>query len=127
MSLLWSKLVISAAINPISALSDLTNGEILKSSDLTEVMHEAASEAEEVANIKGIKLQYKNAADEADEICRATKNNISSMLQDVRAGRKTEIESITGAIIKEANAMNVDVPTNEVLMKRINKLSEQAQ
>lgn len=127
LSMLWSKLIINAAINPVTALADVTNGEVLKRQDLKKLMRSAAAEGEQVANKQRIALYYKDAAAEAEKICSATALNTSSMLQDLRAGKRTEIESITGAIIKAARYAKIDVPINESLMEKMtNKLSAQA-
>jgi 2-dehydropantoate 2-reductase len=126
-AMLWSKLIVNAAINPLTASADVTNGEILKSEDLAEVMRNAAEEAESVARKRNIHLYYDSAVNEAERICRATSENISSMLQDIKAGRRTEIDAITGAIIKEAKALQIDVPTHEALYERVKKLEEQTE
>ena len=75
-------------------------------------MRMAASEAAAVARAKGIFLLYGNEVEEVEKICRATQNNFSSMLQDIRARRRTEIDSITGVIVREARAVGVEVPVN---------------
>lgn len=120
--MLWGKLIINAAINPVTAASGVPNGALLKSEKLEEVMRAAAREAQQVAQAKKIRLDYVDAPEEAANVCRATAKNISSMLQDVRNGRQTEIESITGSIISEAQKLGIDVPTNEALMDMIEKL-----
>src|SRR4030042_3649189 len=62
-SLLWGKLVINAAINPLTALLRVPNGELLARSSARELMQEAASEAALVAAAKGIKLPYDDPED----------------------------------------------------------------
>lgn len=124
-SILWSKLIVNAAINPVSAIWNVPNGALVENADIRSIMLTAASEARQVALAKNIHLEFEDAAAEVESVCRATRTNISSMLQDVRRGAETEIESITGIIVKEAHNLGVSVPTNEMLLDRIRKLRSQ--
>jgi 2-dehydropantoate 2-reductase len=56
------------------------------------------------------------------EVCRATATNISSMLQDIRAGRPTEIEAINGAVVRLAESLQLPVPVNEELLRQVRAL-----
>jgi len=50
-----------------------------------------------------------------DDVARRTCNNLSSMLQDIRKGKRTEIASINGAIVRLAQERGVEAPINETL------------
>ncbi|MBN1675994.1 MAG: 2-dehydropantoate 2-reductase [Kiritimatiellae bacterium] len=119
---LWSKLVVNAAINPVTAVAGVPNGALLEDPALRQQMHAAAAEAAGVARALGIRLLYDDEREEADAVCRRTAGNLSSMLQDVRRGTRTEIEAITGAIVREAEAAGVDVPTNRMLLERVRRM-----
>ena len=118
-SILWSKLVINAAINPLTALLDVPNGLLLKSSAAKEIMIAAANEAASIASGKGIDLYYKYPDAAVEEVASATSSNISSMLQDIRRGAPTENDYISGAIVREAKELGIPVPWNESLYKLI--------
>ena len=118
-SIVWSKLVINAAINPVTALLGVPNGHLLKSPAAKEIMKAAANEAASVASAKGIDLNYQNPSAAVEEVALATAGNISSMLQDIRRGAQTEIEYINGAIIREAKNLGIPVPWNEILYKLV--------
>ena len=60
----------------------------------------------------------------AIEVCRATTANISSMLQDVRSKKKSEIEAINGALIKKACEVNVSVPVNKELVRMVEEIEK---
>lgn len=120
-SLVWSKLIINSAINPLTAISNVRNGLLFEDPELRETMRKAASEAAAVAKAKGISLMYDNEVEEVERVCRATRHNVSSMLQDIRRGQRTEIDSITGVIVEEAHAAGIEVPTNEMLLERIKR------
>jgi len=118
-SVLWSKIVISTAINPLTAAFDVRNGLLMERDDLRRLMHAAARETAAVAAAAGIRLSYSDPIAESEHICRCTAQNVSSMLQDVRHGRRTEIEQITGAVVETARRIGVAVPTNEMLLERV--------
>jgi len=117
--LVWSKLIINAAINPLTALLGVTNGELLKSGAARKIMGIAAEEAAFVASAKGIKTSFKNPALAAEEVAAATSGNISSMLQDIRRNSPTEIDAICGEIVREGKRLNVPTPVNNLLFQLV--------
>jgi len=121
-SLLWGKLVINAAINPLTALLRVPNGELLARPSARELMQEAASEAALVAAAKGIKLPYDDPEDAVEAVAKNTASNISSMLQDVLRGTPTEIDAINGAIIRESEKVGLLAPVNRILWRLVRGL-----
>jgi len=118
-SLVWSKLIINAAINPLTALLGVRNGELLESSAAKKVMGIAAKEAASVASAKGIKLIFKDPARAAEDVAAATSGNISSMLQDIRRNSPTEIDAICGEIVREGKRLKVSTPVNNLLFQLV--------
>jgi 2-dehydropantoate 2-reductase len=123
LTLLWGKLVINAAINPISALLRMTNGELLDRSTTRQLLAETAQEAAIIANHQGINLPYPDPIAAVEEVARITANNYSSMLQDLMAGRNTEIEAINGAIVRVGEQFGVPTPINRTLWQLVKSLS----
>jgi 2-dehydropantoate 2-reductase len=121
-SLLWGKLVINAAINPLTALLRVTNGELLRRPAARELLAQAAQEAASVARIQGINLPYPDPILAVEEVARNTSSNYSSMLQDVMRGAVTEIEAINGAIVRVGEQLGVPTPVNRMLWKLVNSL-----
>lgn len=115
-AVLWSKLLINVGINPLTALTGLSNGELLTHPELRTLMHRAVKEAHEVVLQKGIRLLYEDPVQKVDSVCGATANNISSMLQDLRHGKKTEIDFINGAVVREGTLLGMDLPVNRALV-----------
>lgn len=124
-SLLWGKLVINAAINPLTALLRVPNGELLARPSARELMQEAASEAALVAAAKGIRLPYDDPEDAVEAVAENTASNISSMLQDVLRGTPTEIDAINGAIIRESEKIGLLAPVNRILWRLVMGLDRQ--
>jgi 2-dehydropantoate 2-reductase len=117
--LLWSKLVINAGINPLSALLGVKNGELLESKAARRIMSYAAEETAAVALEKDIQLVYENPVLAVEKVAAATAGNTSSMLQDLKRGAPTEIDSICGAIVREGKKVNIPTPVNKFLLNLI--------
>ena len=114
LGLIWKKLVVNVAINAITALARIKNGQILDFPETEEISRLAVLEAVEVARRKGVAFP-EDPVELTRQVARETGANRSSMLRDVIRGRRTEIEVINGAIVREAEALGVPVPVNLVL------------
>jgi 2-dehydropantoate 2-reductase len=79
-------------------------------------------EAAATAQAAGIRLPYADAPAELEAVLRRTAANRASMLQDIEAGRPTEVEAINGAVVREAEGRGVPVPVNRVLLGLIRSL-----
>ena len=112
---IWGKLIINAAINPLTAITKLRNGALLEYNEVRKLLGMTAEEAARVAVARKISLPYDNAVSAVEAVCRATSANISSMLQDVLRHKRTEIDAINGAIVNEARKAGIEVPINETL------------
>lgn len=113
-ALVWGKLVINAAINPLTALLRVPNGELLQRPAAHKMMSVLAREAAAVAAAQGIHLPFKDAVRAAEDVARKTASNHSSMFQDIRRGAPTEIDAICGAITKTGEKLGVSTPVNRV-------------
>ena len=113
--LVWGKLVINAAINPITALLGIPNGEILERPTARALLAALAREAAAVAVAQGVRLPYPDPVQTVETIARRTAVNRSSMLQDVTRGAPTEIDAICGAIVAAGERTGVPTPVNRTL------------
>jgi 2-dehydropantoate 2-reductase len=113
--LLWGKLVINAAINPLTALLRVPNGELLEIPSARALLAAVAREAAAVAVAKGVRLPYPDPVVATETISRRTASNLSSMLQDVLRGARTEIDAICGAIVEMGEQVGVPTPINRTL------------
>ena len=123
-SLQWGKLVINAAINPLTALLRVANGELLSRAGARELMKEAALEAASVAASLGIGLPYSDPVRAVEEVARNTASNISSMLQDVLRGTPTEIDAINGAVARAGATTGMPTPLNNLLWRLVKVLDQ---
>lgn len=115
-SMLWGKLAINAAINPVTAILGIPNGRLLELPEARVQAFAAAKEAEAVAGALGIPLPYPDVVAAVTDVCHQTAANHSSMLRDVERGRRTEIESITGAVVAAAQHHGIPTPVNAQLL-----------
>jgi len=120
--LIWSKVIINIGINALTALTRLQNGKLLDYPGTREVMAAAVKEAAAVAQAFGVKLLYPDAVERVEAVATATGKNISSMLQDVRARRRTEIGEIQGAVAAKARELGIPAPVNETLLRLVRSL-----
>jgi 2-dehydropantoate 2-reductase len=111
-SLAWGKLVINSAINPLTALLKVPNGELLERPSAREVMVELARETAGVAHAEGIALPFENPVAATEDVARRTAANQSSMLQDVLRGAPTEIDAICGAVVNYGEKHHIPTPAN---------------
>jgi 2-dehydropantoate 2-reductase len=123
-AVLWEKLVINVGINPLTALLRVPNGALLELAPAWEVAVAAAGEAQAVARAAGFPLSGDPAARLA-QVCTATAANHSSMLQDILAGKQTEIEALNAQVSARGRALGVPTPVND-LLTRLLRAAEQS-
>lgn len=117
--LLWGKLLVNVGINPLTAILRIRNGEILERPPALALMRLAVLEAYSVSLKKGVTLEFGDPVMKAEEVAKLTARNISSMHQDARAGRQTEIDAICGAVVAAGRELGVETPINELLWRII--------
>ena len=121
--LLWRKLIINIGINGLTALTGLKNGQLLKFPETIYLMEKLINEALEVASKKGIEFE-EDMVKTVKDIAELTRENRSSMGQDIDRKKRTEIDAINGAVIREAEKFGVNVDVNRTityLIKTIEK------
>lgn len=115
---LWQKLLINVGINALTVLYNCPNGHLLAIPEARARLCTLVEEGALVAHKKGLNVGADPVV-RALEVCRATASNISSMLQDIRNGRKTEIMAINGALLMEAEKLAIPAPENELLVRQV--------
>ncbi|RAH16135.1 MAG: hypothetical protein CMB56_001485 [Methanobacteriota archaeon] len=120
---LWSKLSINAAINPIAAICGVNNGALIEPY-LFECSISAMQEVLQVARAIGVDVPSNHEMiNSLTQIIKNTKENRCSMLQDIMNGRRTEIDSICGEVIKNAENLGIQTPVNYTLMSIVKGIS----
>lgn len=115
-SVLWSKLVVNAGINPLSAICRIPNGSLLKYEGIKELMRQAVVEAAKIARKNKVKLIYDDPLAKVEAVCQTTSDNLSSMLQDILNKKRTEIDFINGAVSRYAKSAGIKAPVNDMIV-----------
>jgi 2-dehydropantoate 2-reductase len=110
----WNKLFINVGLNAVAALTGLKNGQLLDYPETLRLLEALVSEAVEVAGKKGIPIEG-NPLEKVKAVVEATRENRCSMGQDFDHRRRTEIDAINGAVVKEAERLGIAVPFNQAI------------
>ncbi|AFP85419.1 2-dehydropantoate 2-reductase [secondary endosymbiont of Heteropsylla cubana] len=118
MASIWMKLAVNAVINPLTTVYSCRNGELIHYlQKIKLICYEIAL----VMTYEGHQIYDQCLLLYVKQIILRTKNNISSMLQDIQAKRKSEIDYITGYILQRACIHGLDIPENRRLFELIKK------
>jgi 2-dehydropantoate 2-reductase len=120
----WRKVVTNAAVNPLTALIRRTNAELLTDVVASRVADGIAREVARVATASGVPIGEDDAVRQWRAMAALTGANRSSMLQDVEAGRPTEIDAISGAVAHEADRHGVEAPLNRAMTVLVSSLAK---
>lgn len=112
---LWSKLVVNTSINPLAALAGVPNGRLVQDKGLAKLLEATCREAAAVAQTAGVALDADEMVRRTRLVARRTAANRPSMLQDLDRGRRTEIDAITGAVLRAAEHGSRDAPLARAL------------
>jgi len=118
----WRKALLNAAVNPVTAVHRVTNGAVLDEPLRTEAL-ELLGEALAVARAAGFGFTSEELTHDFDRVLRASADNRSSMLQDLERGRTTEIDAISGEILREAARRGLELPATRAIVARVTELS----
>lgn len=116
---IWSKLIINVGINALSAVTRLKNGRLVQLDPARMILSAAVAEAVRVAKRKRVKLIHDDMIAKTESVCEATAQNISSMLADVCHHKKTEIDFLNGAVVRQAQSLGIKTPVNAMLCQLV--------
>ena len=119
---IWAKAIVSACINPITAILRVPNGKLMESRPISRLVLEVSRECERVAMAHGIELAQTHMYPRVQAVARDTARNLSSMLQDVVRGSRTEIDQINGVFWRLSEEHGLDAPLNRTLTAMVQSL-----
>ncbi|WP_217543869.1 2-dehydropantoate 2-reductase [Vibrio metschnikovii] len=120
---LWHKLAINCAINPLTAIENCRNGQ-LADANYRPLLNQLINELVSVMRAEQVPIEPQQLTESIDRVIEATSQNYSSMQQDVAQQRPTEIDFITGYVIKKAAQHSLAVPVNQSLYQHIHSLQQ---
>ena len=115
MSHIWTKFVLNCAINALTAATGLRSGEMYRTPEVNALQDRVIDEILAVVERKGIRLAEPDIRKKIKAHCRVRYNK-PSMMQHVEQGRRTEIDALNGALVREAKALGMAVPYNEAIV-----------
>ena len=122
----WMKLIVNAAINPLTAILDVPNGHLVESSHCRNMVRVIVQECMRVARVSGVMLMMseEEMVEHVLKVAEKTGGNTSSMRSDVMRGFPTEIDSINGMIAREGEKCGVLTPVNNRLIRIIKQFQK---
>jgi 2-dehydropantoate 2-reductase len=114
--------LVNAAMNATTAVFRLTNGELVAHPAGAPLADGIAREVARVASASGVPIAEADGVAAWREIAATLGANRSSMLQDVEAGRRTEVEAINGAVARTGERVGVDAPLNSAFTVLVSAL-----
>ncbi|MEM6484411.1 MAG: 2-dehydropantoate 2-reductase [Pseudomonadota bacterium] len=115
------KFCLNCVINPITAVLGCLNGDLLKPGEGATMLKELATEVESVARVLDLWTGSESLHDAALSVCRSTAGNRSSTLQDIQAGRRTEIAYLNGELLARAGDLKLALPLCQRLVDTLDK------
>ena len=123
---LWAKMLYNCALNPLGAILDVTYGKLTENEYTIEIMNNIIDEIFEVIKASEYETLWDNSNEYKDvfysKLVPDTYNHYSSTHQDIQRKIKTEIDSLTGKVIKLGEINNVDVSTNKIIYNLIKSI-----
>lgn len=119
MGRLWCKVIVYSAINSLSSILRVKNGQLIESMESITLMKRLIDEGRMVAEAHAVDLVFPDLYELLFTACRTTSNNISSMLQDILGGQRTEIDAQCGALVSFGTRAGISVPTHQTMVELV--------
>jgi len=120
---LWAKMLYNCALNPLGAILNVPYGALAEQESARDIMRAVIEEVFDVMDATGLQTHWRKADDFIEvfygRLVPDTAGHRSSMLQDIAAGKKTEIDALNGAVIALAGEHHIRVPYNSVLYNMV--------
>lgn len=116
---IWGKVLYNGSLNALSCLLEVNYGKLLENTQSRAIMEDTIRELFKVIQKKAIVVDWNNSKEYISELFEhlipTTYDHFSSMLQDKRTGKKTEIDALNGKVVAMAEEMEIDLPVNRVI------------
>lgn len=120
---LWNKLAINCAINPLTAIENCRNGQLAEP-HYRPLLNQLINELVSVMQAEQVPVDRQQLTESIERVIEATSHNYSSMQRDIAQQRPTEIDFITGYVLRKATQHGLTVPVNQRLYHQIHSLQQ---
>lgn len=118
---LLAKALVNAAINPLTAIAGVPNGDLLEDGALRDRMTRICQEGQRLIERVDYDVPVDDLRARVDHVCRITAGNQSSMLQDIARGRRTEADAILGEVVELGRSVGLEMPETERAYEQIRR------
>lgn len=122
--LMWAKLFVNLSSNTFTAITQAPICSLIESDNTWEYAKKLIKEAIEVAKADGQEFNYDEVLANVKHLCQDDGNGFTSMSQDVKNKRVTEIETINGSVVKKGKMYNIPTPYNELVVNIIHSIED---
>jgi len=123
MNWIWGKFVLNCGVNALTAITGLRSGEIYRTPEVSALQDRIIDEILAVVDRKQLKLPESDPRKKIKDHCRIRYNK-PSMMQHIEQGRRTEIDALNGALVREARALGIATPYNEAVVAIVKGLEK---
>ena len=122
---IWAKLFTNTAASALTAVLQAPLGYLVENEYAHELMRRLCREAVAVANAEGLaRFDEAEAIAGVETVCRNAKNGYTSIYADIKEGRRTEVDTISGSIVAFAEKLKIAVPYHEMIVRLIHALEQ---
>ncbi len=118
----WKKMFTNTAASSLTALFQVPLGFIHSDANANWLMRQLCREAVEVANSLGLGFDLDEVTSDVDKVCENAPNGYTSIYADIRDGRRSEVDTISGSVVEAAHDQGISVPYHEMVVKCIHAL-----
>jgi 2-dehydropantoate 2-reductase len=123
MNWIWGKFVLNCGVNALAAITGLRSGEMYRTPEVSALQDRVIDEIMAVVERKKLNLPEKDPRKKIKDHCRIRYNK-PSMMQHIEQGRRTEIDALNGALVREAKVLGIATPYNEAVVAVVKGLEK---
>lgn len=123
---IWKKMFTNTAASSLTALYQVPLGFIHTDPEANRLMRQLCKEAVEVANSLGLGFDLEEVINDVEKVCINAPNGYTSIYADIRDGRKSEVDTISGSVVEAARVQGIAVPYHEMVVRRIHEMENRA-
>ena len=122
----WKKMFTNTAASSLTALFQVPLGFIHTDPNANWLMRRLCREAVEVANSLGLGFDLEEVTNDVEKVCINAPNGYTSIYADIRDGRRSEVDTISGSVVEAAHVQGIAVPYHEMVVRCIHALEDKA-
>ena len=122
----WKKMFTNTAASSLTALFQVPLGFIHTDPNANWLMRQLCREAVEVANSLGLGFDLEEVTNDVEKVCINAPNGFTSIYADIRDGRRSEVDTISGSVVEAAHDQGISVPYHEMVVKCIHALENKS-